>query len=94
MLQTPYPINCYLVIISKNHALLDLICMTTEEVVDLVKAFEVGKPDSLVVVIPKVIRDRMHIEKGTRFYMKVDRRGRLIYEPMRVPKQSEAEHDE
>ena len=68
--------------------------MTTEEVVDLVKAFEVGKPDSLVVVIPKVIRDRMHIEKGTRFYMKVDRRGRLIYEPMRVPKQSEPEHDE
>jgi len=64
--------------------------MSAEEVVQLVKAFEVGKPDSLVVVIPKAIRQRMCIEKGTRFYMKVDRRGRLIYEPMKTPRQSAA----
>jgi hypothetical protein len=70
--------------------------MASEEVVQLVKAFEVGRPDSLVVVIPKAIRDRMRIEKGTRFYMKVDRRGRLIYEPMKTPKDNhvEAEHHE
>jgi len=57
--------------------------MTVEEVVELVKAFEVGRPDSLVVVIPKAIRDRMGIVRGTRFYMKVDHHGRLIYEPMK-----------
>jgi len=58
--------------------------MSAEEVVELVRAFEVGRPDSLVVVIPKSIRERMRIEKGTRFYMKVDRKGRLIYEPMKA----------
>jgi hypothetical protein len=61
-----------------------VIRVSPEEVVELVRAFEVGRPDSLVVVIPKAIRDRMCIEKGTRFYMKVDRRGRLIYERMRA----------
>jgi len=59
--------------------------MSAEEVIELVKAFEVGRPDSLVVVIPKAIRGRMCIEKGTRFYMKVDRRGRLIYERLIQP---------
>jgi hypothetical protein len=62
--------------------------MATEQIVELVRAFEVGRPDSLVVVIPKAIRDRMCIVKGTRFYMKVDRRGRLIYEQMNPPKQT------
>ena len=61
--------------------------MPSEEVVELVKAFEVGRPDSLVVVIPKAIRGPMGIEKGTRFYMKVDHRGRLIYEPLNPRKQ-------
>ena len=79
-----------------DHAWLVVIRMSAEEVVELVKAFEVGRPDSLVVVIPKAIRERMHIEKGTRFYMKVDRRGRLIYELMNTPKQrtQEAGRDE
>lgn len=61
-----------------------MIRVSVEEIVELVKAFEVGRPDSLVVVIPKAIRDRMRIQKGTRFYMKVDGRGRLIYEPMKA----------
>jgi len=45
-----------------------------------VTAFETGKPDSLVVVIPKTVRRMLKIEKGTRFRVKVDSRERIILE--------------
>jgi len=54
-----------------------------EEVQQIVRAFEVGRPDSLVVVIPKEVREEYRIAKGTKFYMKVDRYGRLVYEPLK-----------
>jgi len=56
-----------------------------EQVVALVKAYEVGKPDALVVVIPKVIRRELGIAKGSRFIIKIDAKGRLIYEPLVRP---------
>ena len=62
--------------------------MTVEETVDIVTAFRVGKPDSLVIVIPSPIRQRMHIDKGARFILKLDEQGRLIYEP--IEKKSDA----
>lgn len=48
---------------------------------DLVKAYEVGKPDSLVVVIPKEVRQFVKVSKGTKFIVKTDSEGRIIYEP-------------
>ena len=58
--------------------------MNDEETIDIVTAFRVGKPDSLVIVIPSPIRQRMQIGKGAKFILKLDRQGRLIYEPIRT----------
>jgi len=44
------------------------------------KAYETGKPDSLVVVIPSLVRKITGIRKGERLAVKVDARGRVIYE--------------
>jgi hypothetical protein len=49
----------------------------TERIVSVVKAYSVGKdPDSVIVVIPK----ELNIKPGTRFCVKKDERGRIIYE--------------
>jgi AbrB family looped-hinge helix DNA binding protein len=53
-----------------------------EETVQMVRAFESGKPDSLVIVIPKELRERLKIEKGTKFHVKLDEHNRIIYEPI------------
>jgi hypothetical protein len=55
---------------------------TYEDIVMVVQAYEVGKPDSLVVVIPKSLRMKMGFKKGARFLLKTDARGRLVYEPI------------
>ena len=55
-----------------------------EEIVGIVKAYSVGDPDSIVVVIPKVIHKRLGKHpKGQKFLVKIDGKGRIIYEPIR-----------
>lgn len=51
-----------------------------ETVWDVVKAFVVGKPDSLVTVIPKALREQYGHEVGTKFLVKTDEKGRIILE--------------
>jgi len=64
----------------------------TEEIVGIVKAYSVGEPDSIVVVIPKEIHDRLGKHpKGQRFLVKLDEQGRIIYEAIEKEAQS---HDE
>jgi hypothetical protein len=53
-----------------------------EEIVNVVTAYESGGRDSLVVSIPKVLRDRGIIKPGQRFLVKIDAKGRVIYEPL------------
>lgn len=56
----------------------------SEEIVGIVKAYSVGDPDSIVVVIPKELHDRLGKHpKGQRFLVKLDDRGRIIYEPLK-----------
>jgi hypothetical protein len=53
--------------------------MTTEEIISIVKSYKVGRePDSIVFVLPKKTRPRA----GTRYLVKKDAAGRLIYEPL------------
>jgi bifunctional DNA-binding transcriptional regulator/antitoxin component of YhaV-PrlF toxin-antitoxin module len=54
-----------------------------EEIADIVTAYESGGRDSLVVAIPKRLREKLPIAKGQRFLVKVDSEGRLIYEPLK-----------
>lgn len=53
-----------------------------EKTWDIVKAYEVGRPDSLVVVIPKEVRENVGVGKGSKFVVKTDKIGRIIYEPI------------
>lgn len=55
-----------------------------EKVVDVVKPRETGRSgETLIVVIPKEVRDQLKIKKGAKFYVKVDDNGRIIYEPLK-----------
>ena len=54
-----------------------------EEKIAIVKAYSVGNPESVVVVIPKQLSVRTHVNpKGQRFLVKLDGRNRIIYEPI------------
>jgi antitoxin component of MazEF toxin-antitoxin module len=48
-----------------------------------VMAFESGRPDSLLVVIPKTVRRMLGVQKGAKFHVKVDQQGRIIYDPVK-----------
>lgn len=50
----------------------------------IVKPYEVGRAgETLVVVIPKEVREKFSIKKGIKLYVKVDDNGRIIYEPLK-----------
>ena len=53
-----------------------------EQIVGIVRAYSTGKPDSIVVVIPKDAHEKMAKVKGQKFLVKIDELGRLIYEPI------------
>jgi len=54
-----------------------------EEIVGIVKAYSVGDPDSIVVVIPRAIHGRLgRHPKGQKFLVRLDSKGRIIYEPI------------
>lgn len=50
----------------------------SEQIVNVVKAYRVGVSESIVVVMPK----ELEIKPGTKFCVKKDSRGRIIYEPI------------
>lgn len=54
-----------------------------EQLVDLVKAYSVGRnQNSLVVSIPKEVREALGIKAQQKLQVKIDEKGRLIYEPV------------
>lgn len=58
-----------------------------ERLVAVTKTYETGRPYSLVVIIPSEVRKLLTIRRGDRFAVKVDERGRVIYEriyPLKV----------
>lgn len=53
-----------------------------EKFIGITNSYKVGNPDSHVVVILKKARELLGFEGKIYFYLKVDSRGRLIYEPL------------
>ena len=53
----------------------------TEQIVDLVKTYLVGR-SSLVVSIPKEVRETLGIKAHQKLHVKIDEKGRIIYEPV------------
>lgn len=53
------------------------------QMLDVVKAYGVGnQAKTIVVVIPKVIREKLGVDRGTRFSVEIDERNRIVYEPL------------
>jgi len=53
----------------------------TEQLIDLVRPYTVGN-SSLVVSIPKKVREVLGIKAQQKLHVKIDEKGRLIYEPI------------
>lgn len=54
--------------------------------VEIVKAYGVSnreKGETVVVVIPKRIREKSGVQKGTRFFVELDEKGSIVYKPLR-----------
>ena len=61
-----------------------------ERIVGISKAYLTGNPASVVVVIPKQVRDHLGRIEGRRFLVKLDEKGRIIYELLEdIPTPSE-----
>lgn len=52
----------------------------SERLIALVKAFRSGR--SLILLVPKDVRRELKVTAGTRFLVKIDNKGRIIYEPV------------
>ena len=55
----------------------------SEKIITTVKAFYSGKPDSKIVTIPKKIREKLGEQNTDLFIVKLDDKGRIIYEPIK-----------
>ena len=51
-----------------------------EKLVSVARIYDSGRNGSLIVVIPVEVRNLLGVKKGDRFAVKLDARGRIIYE--------------
>lgn len=51
--------------------------------VDIVRAFDMGRHNTLYLTISKEARKSLNLQKGDKFVLKIDGDGRLVYEPIR-----------
>jgi hypothetical protein len=51
--------------------------------VAIVRAFDLGRHNTLYLTISKDARKSLNLQKGTKFLLKIDGAGRLVYEPIR-----------
>lgn len=51
--------------------------------VDIVRAFDMGRHNTLYLTISKEARKSLNLQKGDKFVLKIDSEGRLVYEPIR-----------
>jgi AbrB family looped-hinge helix DNA binding protein len=50
----------------------------------VVTTYKVGRPDSVVAVIPKPLRNSLNIQAGAKLAVKTDEHGRIILEPIKI----------
>jgi len=51
-----------------------------ERLIAITKPYPTGKPPSLIVIVPSEIRHILKLKKGEKLAVKLDERGRIIYE--------------
>ena len=57
--------------------------MSVERFIGVTSSFRIGKPHSDVVVVLKKAKELLGFEGKIWFYLKIDDKGRLIYEPLK-----------
>jgi diphthamide biosynthesis methyltransferase len=65
-----------------------------ETSVDIVRAFDMGRHNTLYLTISKDARRDLDIKKGAKFLLKIDSEGRLVYEPLREQADKRGANDE
>jgi len=54
-----------------------------EAYIAIVRAFDIGRHNTLYLTISKDARETLNLHKGNKFLLKIDSQGRLVYEPIR-----------
>jgi hypothetical protein len=62
--------------------------------VDIVRAFDMGRHNTLYLTISKDARRNLNLKKGDKFLLKIDSEGRLVYEPIRESTAEGGSNDE
>jgi len=57
--------------------------MMAETIVEVVKSYRSGDTESVLLVLPKAVRRRLGLNAGRKFVVKIDSKGRVIYEPLK-----------
>jgi antitoxin component of MazEF toxin-antitoxin module len=57
----------------------------TESPMGMAQSYLSGQQGSLVVVIPIDVKEKLKLKKGSKFLVKIDSQGRIIYEPLASP---------
>ena len=52
----------------------------SEKLMAVTKTYTSGDPDSMLWIVPSEVRKALNIKKGERFAVKIDDKGRVIYE--------------
>jgi len=55
----------------------------SEKLIAVTKTYTSGDPDSMLWIIPNEVRKILNIKKGEKFAVKIDTKGRVIYEPIK-----------
>lgn len=66
----------------------------SETLIAVTKTYFSGDPDSMLWVVPSEVRKVLKIEKGERFAVKIDEKGRVIYERIETTMQEKKEKPE
>lgn len=56
-----------------------MLVVTIMPMTNLIRAHKLKSDGTLAVVIPKEVREKLNIEKGTLFKVSKDSKGRIIY---------------
>lgn len=50
------------------------------EIVGVVSSYKANGNNSLALTIPKILQEKLGIKRGTQFIVRLDEKGRIVYE--------------
>lgn len=59
---------------------LNIIKLNLMEIVGVVSSYKANGNNSLALTIPKILQEKLGIKRGTQFIVRLDEKGRIVYE--------------